>query len=96
MAGKGAKCPWNCLRSPFSLAGCILVVAHSGDGASCFMTLLCPKENEIFTGFSVPSHFCLNMKESSESLNRKRQVLSTALKHFKTSTEMADSMMEHS
>lgn len=74
----------------------MLVVAHSGDGATCclFCDLFMSKENGIFIGFSVPSPFCINMKESSETLNRKKQVLPTILEHFKTSTEMANSMME--
>lgn len=96
VAEKGAKYPWNSLRSPFSLRGCILVVARCGDVAPCsmFHSVLMSQENGIFTSFSLPSHFCVNMKESSETLNKKRQVLPTVLKHLKTSTDLADSTME--
>lgn len=64
VAEKGAKYPWNSLRSPFSLRGCILVVARCGDGAtsSMFHSLLVSQENGIFISFSLPSHFCVDMK----------------------------------
>lgn len=96
---KGAKRPWNrrnFLRSQFSLKGCKLVVANSGDDATCspFHELFMSKENGICIAFSVPSHFCIDMQETSETLNRKRQVLPASVEHFKTSTEMASSIME--
>lgn len=102
VGGQGEKRPWN--RRNFFKSVLLErlqlwhIISCGTQWGWCNLLPLswpfCAQGKCHLSGFSVPSHFCINAKDSSETLNRKRQVLPTVLKHFKTSTEMANSIRE--